>query len=591
MSRVRHPLISFAMALAMAIGPGCGTIEKLKPSAAKVSPGPDALSRTMTESVEIARQAAAEARKAPPEAVTEELLPAFRVGPSGARQSFDQRFDVSVNEAPAREFFMSLVENTPYNMVLDPDVAGTITFALKNVTISDVMQAVRDVYGYEYEKMSYGYHVRAAGLQTRIFHFDYPNIRRAGSSRTSVVSGEVSDAGSSGGDDGESTGGDGGAGTLSGTEIATEASSDMWAELSESLRTIVGTGEGRSLALSPNTGIVIIRAMPHELRAVEAYIKKAQLSLERQVILEAKILEIRLNDSFQSGINWALIGEASSSIVRVTQTGGGTQLPGAAVSEIAENLGFLTPDALNLALADAAPTPTFGGVFTLGATFKDFSTFIELLETQGTVSTLSSPRVSTVNNQKAVIKIGQDEFFVTDVSSTTVTGTTTTTTPDVTLTPFFSGISLDVTPQVSDAGNIILHIHPSISNVQDDQKVVTVGGVQQSLPLALSTIRESDSVVRAKSGQVIVIGGLMEESTRRDRAATPWLNRIPLLGSLFRHQLDDIAKTELVTLLRATVVDDSLWQTDIENTAERIQQLTDEGKFGRDHVPANQGSP
>ena len=172
-----------------------------------------------------------------------------------------------------------------------------------------------------------------------------------------------------------------------------------------------------------------------------------------------------------------------------------------------------------------------------------------------------------------------------------MTGTTTTTTPDVTLTPFFSGISLDVTPQVSDAGNIILHIHPSISNVQDDQKVVTVGGVQQSLPLALSTIRESDSVVRAKSGQVIVIGGLMEESTRRDRAATPWLNRIPLLGSLFRHQLDDIAKTELVTLLRATVVDDSLWQTDIENTAERIQQLTDEGKFWRDHVPANQGSP
>ena len=189
---MRQQRIIFATALAMGIGLGCGTIEALKPSAAKLSPEPDALSRTMQESVEIATQAAADARKAPPEGVAEELLPAFRVGLSGESQSFDQRFDVTVNEAPSREFFMSLVEDTPYNMVLDPDVDGSITFALKNVTIGEVMQAVRDVYGYEYEKMSYGYHVRAAGLQTRIFHIDYPNLRREGASRTSVVSGESS---------------------------------------------------------------------------------------------------------------------------------------------------------------------------------------------------------------------------------------------------------------------------------------------------------------------------------------------------------------------------------------------------------------
>ena len=124
MSRVHHQLIIFATALAMAIGPGCGTIEKLKPSAAEVSPEPDSLSRVMEESVEIARQAASGALKAPPKAVTDELLPPFRLGPSGPGQSFDQRFDVTVNEAPAREVFMSLVEDTPTTWCSTPMSMG-----------------------------------------------------------------------------------------------------------------------------------------------------------------------------------------------------------------------------------------------------------------------------------------------------------------------------------------------------------------------------------------------------------------------------------------------------------------------------------
>ncbi|MEE8550055.1 MAG: pilus (MSHA type) biogenesis protein MshL, partial [Gemmatimonadota bacterium] len=506
------------------------------------------------------------------------LLPPLHVRGSAEGESFDQKFDVTVSDATAREFFMSLVEGTPYNMVLDPAVDGAITLALKNVTIDEVMQAVQAVYGYEYEETSYGYHVRPSGLQTRMYEVDYLNVQRTGSSQTLVSSGQISGGGSSSSSSGSSGTPSAGSGGVSGSEISTSSETDFWTELQDILGTIIGSGEGRSVAISANVGLVIVTAMPSEQRAVAKYIREAQLSLHRQVILEAKILEVRLSDRFQSGVDWALLLDSSMNpIIRAIQTGGGSILEAAAASEIADNLGFLDELALNVSPAPAGlirPTPLFGGVFAASVEFDEFTALIELLERQGEVRTLSSPRVSTLNNQKAIIKIGQDEFFVTDVSSTTVTGTTTTTTPEVTLTPFFSGIALDVTPQISKSGDIILHIHPTISEVQDDNKIVTVGGVDQSLPTALSTIRESDSVVRSKSGQVIVIGGLMQESTSKDRAAVPWLGRIPILGYLFRQQLDKVEKTELVTLLRAIVVDDDTWEENIERTAERVEKLT-----------------
>ena len=116
-----------------------------------------------------------------------------------------------------------------------------------------------------------------------------------------------------------------------------------------------------------------------------------------------------------------------------------------------------------------------------------------------------------MNNQKAIIKVGTDEFFVTDVSTTTITSTATQSTPNIELTPFFSGIALDVTPQISEGGTIMLHIHPTVSQVRDQQKNISIGGAVQTLPLARSTVRETDFIVRAKNGQLVVIGGLMQD--------------------------------------------------------------------------------
>jgi MSHA biogenesis protein MshL len=217
---------------------------------------------------------------------------------------------------------------------------------------------------------------------------------------------------------------------------------------------------------------------------------------------------------------------------------------------------------------------TLGAAFAIALDIGDFNAFVELLETQGDTRVLSSPRVATLNNQKAVIKAGTDEFFVTDVSSNTVTGTAATTSRDVTLTPFFSGIALDVTPQISAFGEVILHIHPTVSEVTDQTKELTVSGQTDTLPLAFSEIRESDSVVRAKSGQIIAIGGLMRNSSRKQEFGTPVLGKIPGLKRLFSSSREVETKTELVILLRPIVVDDDEdWPRIIQPSAARLNAL------------------
>ncbi len=213
------------------------------------------------------------------------------------------------------------------------------------------------------------------------------------------------------------------------------------------------------------------------------------------------------------------------------------------------------------------------GIFSMIYKGTSFNAAIELLESQGDVQVLSSPRISTVNNQKAVIKVGTDEFFVTDVSTTTVTGTSTATTPDVTLTPFFSGISLDVTPQINKSGDIVLHIHPIVSEVEDQQKTITLGTDDFTLPLALTTVRESDSIVRTKNQQVIVIGGLMQNKVKNRVNSTPFLGDIPLIGGLFRQTREAVVKSELVILLKANLVDGNYNQKQIQQIKNRINQL------------------
>lgn len=526
------------------------------------------------------QEAPAESIAEPPPAVVQSLLPPLEIKFPQENSQPEQRFDISVNDVPAREFFMGLVMDTPYNMVVHPSVSGTISLTLKNVTLDEVMETARQVYGFEYQVTKTGYLVLPARLQTRIFHIDYLNLMRQGISQTWVSSGQLTqqESGSSNSvsssDDNNNNRNQGGNDSTSSSSVRTKTESDFWGELNDALLAIISNSDGGGVVLNPQSSLAIVKAYPDDLREVEHFLGVMHDNLNRQVILEAKVVEVTLDDGYQSGINWAALADVGSKkSILFGQTGGGTYFSSDPnQSEISGEMGLLDPK--NLIPVTGTLTSAFGGVFTASAAIGNFSAFIELLESQGNVQVLSSPRVSTVNNQKAVIKVGTDEYFVTEISSTTVTGTATTTTPSVTLTPFFSGIALDVTPHIDEKNDVILHIHPSVSEVNDQTKQITVAGENLSLPLALSSVRESDSIIRAQSGQVVVIGGLMKNLARTENAKVPVLGDLPVIGGAFHHDRQAEQKTELVILLRPLVMNTNQDQSDlVEESAKRFQQL------------------
>ena len=326
--------------------------------------------------------------------------------------------------------------------------------------------------------------------------------------------------------------------------------------------------EGAQVVVTPQVGLVVVTAKPDTLYAIRDYLDRVQGTLHRQVILEAKILEVTLREGFQAGINWNTFGDAS----------GGTFRP---VTTVDETTGLVTTT--NGSEHSAAGEFSFGDAaelfnplsssFRVSGMFGDFDVAIDLLSTQGVVQVLSSPRIATVNNQKAVIKVGSDEFFVTDISSNTVTaGSAINTNDSPELTPFFSGIALDVTPQISSDGQVILHIHPTVSEV--NEQVKNISG--EPVPLAASTIRESDSIVRARDGQIIVIGGLMQNSSKDDNARVPGVGAIPGLGYLFKQKVQQSTKSELVILLKPIIVDDAANQEALEQSLDNVEKLRNE---------------
>lgn len=508
-----------------------------------------------------------------PDAVQRELNSGALLSGLTPALETERRFDVSAHDVDAKVFFPSLVQGMPLSVAVHPDVQGTISLSLKGVTLSEAIQVVEDIYGYEVSREGRILRVFPAGMRTETFPLNYLYMERDGLSVTSVSSGRISDSNNSNSNsnnnnsnnsgssnnnsnssNGNNSSSNGSSDSSNGTFIRSRTKTDFWGELKETLTAIIGdTGNGRQVVVTPQAGLVTIRAFPSELRQVRTFLNSAESHLQRQVILEAKIIEVTLSDGYQQGIQWEnVLGHVGNTNVNFGTSKG----PG---------------------LSDKI-TSAIGGVTSLSIKGSDFTTMINLLDTQGDVDVLSSPRVTASNNQKAVIKVGTDEYFVTDVSSTTVAGATPVTTPQVELTPFFSGIALDVTPQIDSDGNVLLHVHPSVIDVKEQTKDIKVSDASLELPLAQSEIRESDTVIRAASGDVVIIGGLMKSENTEVVSQVPLLGDIPFLGELFKNRSKQKKKTELIILLKPTVVGVDTWKTELQRSKTLLDRWYPETK-------------
>lgn len=473
----------------------------------------------------------------------------------------EKRLQIAATAVEAKDFFNAIVEGSPYSIAIHPDVSGQISMSLTDVTLSEALAVIQEIYGFDIRQQNNIIQVFPSGMRSETIALNYLFLKRFGTSSTSINSGGVSENDpNTGGNNNNNNNSNNSRNnnsnnnnnqntnqnSNSGINIYTENESDFWLELKQTLTAFVGTEGGRSVIVSPQAGLVTVRGLPEEIAAVRKFISDTETHLHRQVIIEAKIMEVTLNDDYQQGVYWEeVLGSVGDT-----------------------NFTFKT----NGNIAGNPISSTIGGATSLSFSGPDFSGVIELLQTQGNVQVLSSPRITATNNQKAVIKVGEDEYFVTEVSSTTTTGTSTTTTPEVTLTPFFSGIALDVTPQIDESGDVVLHVHPSVTLTDEQNKTIQLGSDELVLPLAQSSVRESDTIIRAKSGEIVVIGGLIETYTIDNESKTPLLGDIPLVGELFKSKSETTQKRELIILLKPVVVGLDTWQTQLQEARQLLDK-------------------
>jgi len=305
----------------------------------------------------------------------------------------EPRFAVQAREVPAADFFARLTNDSPFSIVVHPDVTGAVTLNLRDVTLQETLDVVQDIYGFDIRREGRIYRVFPAGLRTETISLNYLSLRRQGISQTSITSGGVAEQGGGGntrqGAQGTYSGaaaagpqqlprqqGAGGAGGMgmtgqSGSMIMSESETDFWKDLESALRGVVGEGQGRSVVVSRQAGLATVRAYPHEIRAAKDFLASAERSLQRQVILEARIVEVELSERYQQGVDWTrLTSRIGDGVSEFSFSGGGVE------------------------------SGSLGGVIGMSFQNQTFSGMLEMLSTQGNVQVLSSPRVTATNNQK-----------------------------------------------------------------------------------------------------------------------------------------------------------------------------------------------
>ena len=445
-------------------------------------------------------------RPSPPE---HERLKGLVVGKMAPKKKVERLFSFSSRDEDIGMVLRALSRQIPYDIVVDPDVSGKVTVDLRNATLKEVLDTLTSLVGAEYQVKGNIIRVTRPKMITRIFNLNYITTTRKGTSTLRAVTGVSNYTGEGGGGSEEEKGG---------STIEAADTSDVWKEIEAGVKSMISK-EGK-LVINQASNLIMVTDFPANLARIAAFLERVEGSAHRQVMIQAKIVEVALSDQYKMGLDWSAIFKM-----------GGLQ------GTFSQSLSPAT------------------GLFQIGVSKGDFKALLDAMAEQGKINVLSSPRISTLNNQKAVIKVGRDEVFFKpeySVQKNELTGTTTSVLTGVTPQTVTVGVVLDVTPQIDEDGAITMHIHPSVTDLVKVEQFSIKGDVYATAPVI--DVRETDAVVRAEDGQTIIIAGMMKEKKAETVTKVPFLGDIPGLGALFRRTDRQKEKTELVILLTPTVL-------------------------------------
>jgi MSHA biogenesis protein MshL len=506
---------------------------------------------------------AATPRPAPEEKLKELVIPQMEE----AKKVPDKLFSIYARDSSIQDVLLAFSKESDLNMVMDPDLNGKVTVDLKRVTLKEALDTILSPMGWTYRIEGKFVKVSRPQMETRIFTLNYIATRRTGKREVYATTS------SGGGLESSSLPGQqvalspGGARTGY-TDLISYDEVDLWKEIQKGLEGLIfGTVEretaaekdkiawtrvdekGRKLIINRSAGIIMVTDYPLVLNKVASYIETVEGSSQRQVCIQAKIMQVVLSNDHKEGINWQVIEGLPRSINLAWGLSDKTKTKGFPGT----STGFTTSpstsggtSASSIDIPGALKFAPYGGIFAIGAAGQEvaLSDIMQAIALQGDLKVLSSPKISTLNNQKAVIRVGnQDVFFITGAVSTqtTVTQIIQPMTIDI-------GIILDVTPQIAEDGTIIMNIHPSITD-KTGEKLAPDG--KSTFPLI--SVRETDTTVRVRDGQTIIIAGLMQETTQENYTGVPFLQSIPLLGGAFRYKTGTKTNTELVIMITPTL--------------------------------------
>jgi len=462
------------------------------------------------------------------------------------------------------------------NIVPDREVTGLVTVDLHELPLQQVMRAMLEAYDYWWVEEEGLIRVRAT--QTRQFSINYLRLIRKGTGQTSATlsSGSGASAGGGGGGGGGASGGGGGGGASSGgggasggggggasgggstsssVSLTADNPVDFWTELKTELGKVLTDAGRTSMAVNMTAGMLMITDRPGALKRAEMYLKNLERTVVRQVEIEARLYSVTLNDQFQFGVDWnqavkmygntMSIGSLPASL---NQPIGGTALPGTGTG-ITPGGGGTTIGNIPNSIKSTGGAGVNDSAANLSFNNANTAVLVRALQEQGSVKVISKPRVRTLNNQTALIKVGTEKPYFRQASTliSNSTGTTQTTGDEVTFVTI--GTILSLTPQVSEEGWITLDVSPVLSSLIGDVRSPSGTTVAPQLD-----IKQVSTIVRVRDGSTVVIGGLIQNEEGKVNRKIPFFGDIPLLGRLFQGQFDSKNRNELVIFITPRVV-------------------------------------